>query len=272
MIATDPHLTFAHGGRADFKGLDRTWYNMLSAKNASVNVLFEHSEFHNKYKLVHGSKMSQLAVTVRTALTGALVTIGFNSSASGPARALVRTAGSGEEWVSHKNGFELENLQVFMREKKLGGIGKGAWHGMALIISDTRWEVQAWSKPYPNPAANPGKALLNVQINAQYDADHDVVAPHGIIGQSYDGDSVGVDGATDDYSADEVTTKAMAEGAIEGSAADYVMPSPFATDFKFSRFDATAAKPRDVASLSGTKKVHGKKTEAIGAAPDVEDR
>lgn len=33
-------------------------------------------------------------------------------------------------------------------------------------------------------------------------------------------------------------TSAMAEGAIEGTAAMYEMDSPYATHFKFSRFDA----------------------------------
>merc|ERR1719316_760523 len=76
----DPHLAFAHGGRADMKGEHNTWYNMLSAKNTSVNVLFEHADFHNPYRLVHGSKMSKLGMAVKTALTGQLVQIGFNAS------------------------------------------------------------------------------------------------------------------------------------------------------------------------------------------------
>ena len=45
----------------------------------------------------------------------------------------------------------------------------------------------------------------------------------------------------------------MGEGAIEGDAADYVMASKFATDFKFSRFGLTEAKPRDVSKLTGKK-------------------
>ena len=47
-----------------------------------------------------------------------------------------------------------------------------------------------------------------------------------------------------------MTTKAMAEGAIEGVAADYRMGSKYATDFKYSRFDASSAQHRDVASLT----------------------
>ena len=263
----DPHLAFAHGGRADMKGEHNTWYNMLSAKNTSVNVLFEHADFHNPYRLVHGSKMSKLGMAVKTALTGQLVQIGFNASATGVVRARVVTP-AGEQWLSHgSKQLEIENVKLHMEEKKLAGLG----HGMALTISTGRWEVQAWSKPFPNRAANPGKAMLNVAISAQYDADHDVVAPHGLIGQSYDGDGIAVDGATDDYTGKEVTTKAMAEGAIEGLASDYKMAGPFATDFKYTRFSATSAQPRDVSQLKGKKKAAAKAGFGqAGASPDVD--
>ena len=62
------------------------------------------------------------------------------------------------------------------------------------------------------------------------------VKPHGIIGQSFDGDDVGVNGKLDPYSGAQpgppLTTSAMAEGAIEGDAAEYKMASKFATEFK----------------------------------------
>merc|ERR1711988_1081734 len=103
-------------------------------------------------------------------------------------------------------------------------MGGSLGHGLALIVSTGRWDVQAWSKPFPNRVADAGRALLNVKIEATYDADHDLVAPHGLIGQSYDGDDVAVDGAVDSYHGKEVTTKAMGEGAIEGTASDYIMP------------------------------------------------
>ena len=48
--------------------------------------------------------------------------------------------------------------------------------------------------------------------------------------------------------------QAQAEGAIEGTWTDYKLASDFATDFKYSRFDSVAAKPRDVSKLSGEKK------------------
>ena len=95
--------------------------------------------------------------------------------------------------------------------------------------------------------------------------DLDSVAPHGLLGQTFDRDKLEVNGARDDYSrlddgrrtADrkqrggDVTTKAKAEGAIEGVAADYKMASEFSTNFRFSRFDLIAAPVRNVSALGG---------------------
>jgi len=273
----DPHLTFAHGGRADFKGDHLAWYNMLSARNTSLNVLFVHDDFRNPNKLVHGSAMKAAAWKLRTNVTGRIVTVEFNASSILPNRALVRVSDSiVGVWVAH-NGkpFQLENVRVEMKEKKQAGIGKhGMWHGTALIVSSGLWRTNVWNKPFPNAASNPGKALLNIHVEPLYDADSDPVAPHGLIGQSYDGDGQAVHGATDDYSSREVTTQAMAEGAIEGKASDYQMTSKFDAEFRFNRFDQLAAKPRDVSKLTGQKPVH-KAGEPIstsaGAGADVED-
>lgn len=83
------------------------------------------------------------------------------------------------------------------------------------------------------------------------------VAPHGVVGQSFDDDGIAVDGAMDKYNTGKgqvSTTSAQAEGAIEGSHEEYRMSSFFDTNFKYSRFDATVAKPRDVSKLTGTKR------------------
>ena len=96
--------------------------------------------------------------------------------------------------------------------------------------------------------------------------------PHGIIGQSYDGDNMAVSGKTDDYTNPvEVTTTAMAEGAIEGSAADYALSGAFDTGFKYSRFarmrrDECA--PRDVSKLTGFKGLAKGNTEAISTSEE----
>jgi hypothetical protein len=65
--------------------------------------------------------------------------------------------------------------------------------------------------------------------------------PHGIVGQSFDGDGLPRHGRLDNYSGSEFTTQAMAEGAIEGVARDYRMDTPPATEFRYSRFHAIPA-------------------------------
>ena len=71
--------------------------------------------------------------------------------------------------------------------------------------------------------------------------------------QSYDGDGKLRAGRLDKYPPRDVnptfTTTAMAEGAIDGVAADYVVASPFETEFKYSAFDyPTAPAAADAAS------------------------
>ena len=50
-----------------------------------------------------------------------------------------------------------------------------------------------------------------------------------------------------------IVTTAMGEGAIEGTADDYVVDGtdPFSTKFKFSRYGLSYAPPRNVSSLTG---------------------
>ena len=49
------------------------------------------------------------------------------------------------------------------------------------------------------------------------------------------------------------------------------MPSKFATAFKYSRFDATAARPRDPSALSGERVRGDRPTAASEATADVAD-
>ena len=45
-------MTGAHGDEADFKGAHGAWYNALSAKNISLNLLTEHDTFRTPYSKV----------------------------------------------------------------------------------------------------------------------------------------------------------------------------------------------------------------------------
>jgi len=97
---------------------------------------------------------------------------------------------------------------------------------------------------------------LDITFKLRIEEDEFQVWPHGIIGQHWDGDGLPVYGEMDDYpESGEFTTKAMAKGAIEGLPNDYKVASPYATDFKFSRFDASEADVRDPDHSGGARDI-----------------
>ena len=167
---------------------------------------------------------------------------------------------------------------------------KWATHGVrpsdtvVLVVQTSEWLISTTSRrivdlknvlkdrseaPSPKTAAGKDKRQIDVSIQALVnpllaDANGVTVSPHGILGQAYDGDSFAVDGAQDNYGAlttpmeeypyRKIVTRAMAEGAIEGEAADYEVSGGFGTAFAFSRWNRTdAVPPRNVSKLTGRK-------------------
>merc|ERR1712146_734394 len=91
------------------------------------------------------------------------------------------------------------------------------------------------------------RKLDGTDLEREYGASSKTCFPHGLIGQSWDDNKIGVSGAQDEYKYETLatvgnrkyeamTTKAMAEGAIEGNAEDYAVADRHATNFKYSRF------------------------------------
>jgi len=258
-VSKDPHLHLPHGGRADFRGKADTVFNLLSARDVTLNVLFELADFAWATRLVHGTKMAAAYWVLRTE-SGKVVTVEFRAVKLQP-QAVLHEQGHRDVVVRPgQPAVVVDDVQVAMLTPK------------ALTVVNKKWRFTASSSPFPfgKLDANKDKMLLDVAIQPLYNVDADVVAPHGIIGQAYDGDELAVDGKLDnEKSFGESTTAAQAEGAIEGSWEDYIMASPFATDFKFARFDATAAPHRDVSKLGGA--VKPAVAAAVAGAMDADD-
>lgn len=244
----DPHLAFADGGVADFKGDDDTIYNLLTAKNISINVLFRYADFNlpgPRHKLVHGSFMRECYIAIRSSLTGRLLHIEFHAAT--PKSATVVYADGRDEpvTVTAESTFRLEDVEVELGNR-------------SLCIGTGRWGFCAESKVYQGltrgTSCADGRCILDVRFKSRYDVARDRVAPHGLVGQSYDGDGIARNGAVDDYSnPDEVVTSAQAEGAIQGTGSDYKMSGKFSTEYTFSRFSADSALPRNASmSLGGS--------------------
>jgi len=110
-----------------------------------------------------------------------------------------------------------------------------------VTIETPEWEVTIFGRPVYGHIHGP-QHRIDIEL-AQKKSDAEFVAkPHGLVGQSFDGDDEPRHGRVDVYpplnASAEFTTSAMAEGAIDGIASDYEMKSPYDTHFKFSAFGA----------------------------------
>uniref|UniRef100_A0A7S4F9R6 Uncharacterized protein n=1 Tax=Chrysotila carterae TaxID=13221 RepID=A0A7S4F9R6_CHRCT len=256
----DPHLYLPHGARADFRGAHNATFAMLSAKDVAFNVKVLGEDFNWAKRIVHGTKMAAAYWVVRTS-TGRLIKVEYDCTST--LGGVVRETGQRDIYLKKvESPLTVDNVFIAMMESK-----------KLVVTVDGKWTLSASVSPIPfgNLAANKNKKLLDIEIEPLYDADSDVVAPHGIIGQAYDGDDIGIHGKLDSRHGNETTTTAQAEGAIEGLWEEYIVPSPFSTEFKYSRFDATAAKPRDVSALTGVKTAwRSVKKQTISAAKTFE--
>mgnify|MGYP006936380451 CR=1 FL=1 len=210
-------------------------------------------------QIVHGSFITKLFIKVRSPVTGQLVRCSVHAGQYNSFRSY------GDDNVSrYTNKTRLEQPGVDMLQ--LSG-GRFVAHGAGWEIFINRRRLR---KPLSTRVAGVSLKdseswfldtsfnILDKDTAAANKFGHSTIgniAPHGIIGQSFDGSMIAISGKQDKYNdLPEFTTTAQAEGAIEGKYTDYIMEAPFAIDFKYSRFDAKApVAPRDVSKLTGDK-------------------
>jgi hypothetical protein len=271
-IVGDPHISFPHGGRADFRGADFVYYNFLSAKDLSVNVMTQLADFQlhptnsSRHKQVHGSFLTQAHATARTN-TGKIVRVSFWADKIG------------ERNIGWANG-TVDNEPVFtLGPKQSKSIDDVALKMTYASLSILTAEFEIIVTPYKFRLERSVVGLhhrLDVQIKLRVPEASMAVAPHGIVGQHWDGDGKAINGERDVFpTSGEFTTYAMAKGAIEGKADDYRMASKYATDFKFSRFNLKAAAARDVGRLVAAGELNaptdGSSAAFVGSTEIFED-
>jgi len=121
---------------------------------------------------------------------------------------------------------------------------------LSLEVELPEWRVSVLSQPVSGRHEAP-RHRLDLSLPPRVPEAELSVWPHGLIGQSFDGDGAPLSGRVDDYSAGVVHTSAMAEGAIEGTADDYRVPTAFSAAFCYSRLGALPGqtRPRDAAAI-----------------------
>ena len=257
-IEGDPHLTFAHGGKADFRGQNGMYFNFLSTSNISVNLMTEDGVFKLHGATVHGSWLTQAHVVATT--SAGTLHVSYYASIISPNSLIGWSNGTCAGEKFKLVGWALTPLRDGPKNRRQCGEVRVQSDYSSIRLTLPEWNITIAPKAVPSYyhrdmwVSGP-RVRLDVQFALRVPERSLRVAPHGIVGQSFDGSGVGVDGARDPVpqSGLNLTTTAMAEGSIEGSWRDYLVGSPFATGFAFSRFGLSEAPPRDVAALTGRK-------------------
>ena len=258
------------------KGEDGVFYNLLSAPDFSFSMMTIFASFLLPLPLlVHGSFFTKASCLVRGhsgktyAILGDANDVGFDVLDPRNGTLLARHHGVWQEW---------SNDGVVARVKQA-----------TTYVRANGWEVNVTRRPIYNLMSGPSSWRYDMQLRkldgtafeAEFGRASRSCFPHGIIGQAFDGDGIGVSGKLDDYNAafhaplKVLTTTAQAEGAIEGESAQYKMAGgPLSANFAYSRFDKSkgdVCAPRDVKKLSGAKVASGPRKDEVASTTEKMD-
>ena len=206
-LTGDPHLHFAHGGEADFRGEDGGIYAMLHHSGLAVNVLFEACAFFlsDLTLKVRGTFVTDIFVKAVTE-SGRIVRIEFTPNM--PPTPLVHGLEGGTRRVlPGEPPLVVEDLSVAV------AVAEAEVHPNLprllqndnteiLRVRTAGWAIEATARPIQRSATR-GKKQVDLSFAPLRDPlapnpkTGKVVAPHGLVGQSFDGDDIAVDGKKD---------------------------------------------------------------------------
>ena len=272
----DPHISFAHGGTADFRGSHRGRYAFISSPGFSFAPYFQEIDFWYSTvvglkQLIHGTFMTQVVWRVRTAAGRELA---IKADAMMPGRVdvlLLRRTSASVAPEAALLGAEEISLMPW-ETKIIDGVHVST-RMLTVSVVTPDWSIEVTSKPIYGlvpPLANEThvhghweeeQRRFDIAIRGAFPQ----LDAHGIVGQSFR-DSTRRDGALDEYGINvsphtansdgqlaPMTTAAQAEGAIDGVYTDYKLENQLSTDFVYSRFDRVA-QPRNAATSSATSR------------------
>ena len=241
----DPHIMFAHGGRADFRGRHNTLYNFLSSQNVSVNVKIENATFKLSNLTVHGSFITETHIVMRSR-EGRFFNISYWTD---------KLNGNGWSWYTitgscAKPGNRVSFILGTHAKRICDNLRASIVLSSATIDAD-EWSIKIENRPIYNRIRGP-RFRLDLSFTSKVLENDFAVYPHGIVGQSFDGDDKPRVGRLDVYPPrniqGEFTTYAMAEGAIDGVPEEYVMRQKYDTFFKYARFAQRRSERRNLTS------------------------
>tara|TARA_B110001450_G_scaffold182087_1_gene170147 strand:- start:821 stop:1615 length:795 start_codon:yes stop_codon:yes gene_type:complete len=259
----------AHGDKFDFRGRNNTYYAILTVPRFDFAMQTHDATFFligGKPKIVHGSFFTNAMWRLRTSISKTILyvntsadTVGFDVWSADHTLIASKHA----IWQEHRR----EDIRVFYKQSTLYLRGAG-------------WETNVTRRPVYNRIHGPKwrfdmtiRQLIGTGFETRHGTPSNVTWPHGLIGQTWDGDSVAVDGTQDDYDSDdtEIWTHAMAEGALDGKSSDAYIVDPNTFAFRYSKFEGGASSHRDVHALLGVKRNVTHRFVASASATDLMD-
>ena len=214
-IAGASHLCLNGGGVADFRGHDSTYFNLLCDCDTTLNVRTDLASFRFKDALVHGSFMTEMHFVYHDP-SNVVMTVSINSSDHAPF--------SG---VCHEQRGEDEGRKPLHGLHARCGGASVTTRGILVSILTPSWNVVVVRQPV---ASKIGHGLTT----RLYAIRRNHTTTHGLIGYSHRAGEL-LHGAIDVYPHEgEFTTMAMAEGAIEGHASDYIVDGPHSRQFRYA--------------------------------------
>ena len=244
-LFADPHLTLAHGGKADFRGVNGTIYAFVSSRNLSMAIRTEDATFKLDKLTVEGSFMTGAFFVARTD-KGRFLYLSYETQ---------RVNNNGWSWRMVEGDCARPNASTPFA---LGPHARRVCDNVemeveysSLRVTTADWEFVVTAQPVYGRIVGPRHRL---DVKMSLFAEEVALRPHGLVGQSFDGDNKPRHGKIDVYPSRTTPTTfrtmAMAEGAIDGVAADYVLAHARATSFAYSRFSQPTG---DVRKATHTK-------------------
>jgi len=209
----DPHIYFPNGGYTDFRGLNNTFFNILSDKNISVAAKTMYVSFLlPKPMKVDGSFFTEISSMFLTKNTKIYVYINTN-----------------DYCMYLKN--DREKKRVCDEIKIDDVLCKIKYH--TYTLENGNWKVTFERKKIYNSLTKGLNNRFDISLTCLKEC-----SPHGLIGQSFNFEKE-VFGKTDDYKNKiYLKTESQAEGAIEGSYLDYIVEDLDTHKFKYTRFNS----------------------------------
>jgi hypothetical protein len=165
----DPHLYLAHGGQADFRGVDNTFFNVLTARNVSWNIKTTDTLYNLRHFTVNGSFFTESYMMLMTSNDNFL-------NISTRLQPIKNDIWCGSHKIAYKpfSNAYCDDIRLDFKHQ-------------SLRVSTQEWILDTIPKPIYNPLTTLNYRI-DIVCSLRVPESRLVALPYGFIGQSFDGD------------------------------------------------------------------------------------